>query len=167
MYVMGLDIALASSGVVILDYETGRLVRAFAIVTTGSKKDEEDNYKQRLEVIREEVHGCYDYWNPVDVGMEDGFAGVNGLTGRQLAGAKAAALLGLPVGVNPCMVHNGALKKFATGNGNAKKPDMMAEVLRLCPELEDSPDWTKKSADDLADAYFIAKYTLEEIRGES
>jgi len=66
-----------------------------------------------------------------------------------------------------------SLKKFATGKGNAKKEDMVAQFEKETGvELRDQMMITSKAkgipspVDDLADAYFLAKYGMTEIEGE-
>lgn len=54
-------------------------------------------------------------------------------------------------------VHSATLKKWATGKGNAKKPDMMAAATKR--------GWTF-SGDDEADALWILDYALHEVVGK-
>lgn len=51
------------------------------------------------------------------------------------------------------------LKKFATGKGNAKKPDMIAAVKKLYPDFDGD--------DNAADAIMIALYTLEQYKASN
>jgi hypothetical protein len=52
-------------------------------------------------------------------------------------------------------VSPGTIKKFATGKGNAKKPDMIEAFTRVVGH--------KPSDDNEADAYFLLKYIMNEL----
>jgi hypothetical protein len=54
-------------------------------------------------------------------------------------------------------VHSATLKKFATGHGNAKKPDMIAAAQKLKPGITD---------DNEADAIWLLEYARREILKE-
>ena len=60
-------------------------------------------------------------------------------------------------GLQYTTVHSATLKKWATGKGNAKKPDMMAAATKR--------GWTFAD-DNECDALFILDYALHEVVGK-
>lgn len=55
-------------------------------------------------------------------------------------------------GIEQAAVHSATLKKWTTGRGNAKKPDMLTAVCRR---------WKQVADDDEADAIAVLYYALE------
>lgn len=53
----------------------------------------------------------------------------------------------------------GSVKKFATGKGNAKKPEMLAAAQRMSGGLLEGMDH------NAADAYLLLRYTLSKAQG--
>ncbi len=54
-------------------------------------------------------------------------------------------------------VSNNTVKKFATGKGNAKKPEMVQAAM----EQGFNPDVPKSLVNNVADAYFVARWYAE------
>lgn len=93
--------------------------------------------------------------------LEGPSLGGPGVTGKlTLAGFRSVILLRLfEVGVEAVLITPGALKRYATGNGSAKKPAMIAAAEEL---------GARPRNDDEADAFLLrhlgrAAYGLEEL----
>ena len=61
-------------------------------------------------------------------------------------------------GIEHAAVHSGTLKKFATGHGNAKKPEMVQAAQKLKPGVTD---------DNEADALWLLEFGRQRLVGES
>lgn len=69
--------------------------------------------------------------------------------------------MGARHGIECCPVHTAALKKFATGRGNASKPEMQARAAELFPHYDPEKD---PGADE-ADALLLLHWGMENLRG--
>jgi len=159
--IMGIDQSFTSCGVVILD-ESGEVVVAQII-----KSDKRMSDFQRSWTIFNEISKLSHRYSIKNVAIEGLAFGKFGNATRSLAilqGVLVTNLLYLKRveerenNIERVeIVTPSCLKKFATGKGKATKKDMIAHVPQ---ELVASwkRDWSSKSVDDLADAYFLAKY---------
>lgn len=117
--VLALDLSLTATGVAFPDGVT---------VTITTK----DKGVERLATIREEVLACLGDgdWRPTHVAIEGpAFGRANQMHALgQLAGVVYLALH--EDGFDPVIVPPSSLKKYATGKGNAAKPEVLAAAIR-------------------------------------
>ena len=154
MRVAGLDLSLTGTGIVVLS-STQRVVM-HALVKT--KKDEEQTYD-----LQERIHTIVDavslYCRDTDVNtivIEDhAFHPARGSDTRphELSGVVKYELWRLDMGF--LLANISTVKKFATGKGNASKEEM-----RVAAGVAGFEPGAKN--DNLADAYFLARWGFEE-----
>jgi crossover junction endodeoxyribonuclease RuvC len=151
---LGIDPSFAGTGVVILDRQ-GKIVEQKEIST---KKVHGNNYdiESRMLDIGYQVEGFISkYLDKIQVGyIEEISFGSAGEASAQLAALNyhiRISLLNLKIifyTISP-----GQLKKYITGNGQAKKNLMLKEVFKR---------WQVDfNSDNLADAYSLARYALD------
>lgn len=144
MAVVGLDVSLNRTGMVRLGYDRGDLL-AFATITHRPNTETFD----KLTAIYHQVNGFICPGD--DVAMEGGISHRSGEVTRKLAWAWAAAAMGAihRLGTHPIEVNGSTVKRTATGNGAAGKPQVTAAAVARWGVVLDDPD--------LADAAFVAE----------
>lgn len=149
--VVGIDPSTCT-GVVVLD-KAGELVQSRVIHFPTAKG------MDRVQLIAQAVSSFLDQYNPTH-GVIEGYAFGNRNTLVTLV--EIGTLLRLELhrrGMPWIEVQPTALKKFCTGKGNAKKPDMAKSVKER---------WGFNSAsDDVIDAYSLARFGLHHFQGMS
>jgi len=159
MFYIGIDQSYTSTGMVILN-EKKELVST-KILSTNAKDDIFKRSWELSEEIVEEIK-CY---QPCLISIEGLAFSMTGNATRDLAGLQFLIVSKIKFILNHdiTIVAPPSLKKFATGNGKAKKEDM---INSLPVEIFDY--FTKtlkikktKGLTDLTDAYFLASYLLE------
>ena len=160
MHYLGIDQSLTSTGVVVLDDQLSLV--DYQIISSDPSKSVYSRSWSILQKIREMiVKHAVNY-----VGIEGLAMTMKGNATRSLAilqGVIVTDLLFNPPEGNLLsqkaleIISPSQLKKFATGNGKANKADM---IKALPPSVieEMKKGVAKKSINDLADAYFLARY---------
>lgn len=143
---VGLDLAFANNGVVILD-EKGSVIHQEVLST--SKKDPDE---VRLINIRTKLNSLL---QDGDVVCLEGLSfGSQGMSLAQLGAAHyIIRVLLYERSIDFSIVSPSTLKKFVTGKGNCKKDLMLLKVFQK---------WgVEFSNDNLADAYSLARFALD------
>lgn len=154
---MGVDQSYTSSGIVILDEQSN-------IILFETKKTVGDDMFARSWEIASHLQAIARHFNVQTIGLEGlAFAKFGNAT-RDLAGLQYAIINNLRfISMRDVkIISPNALKKYATGKGNVKKQEMVD----FLPDnvLNSFQALYKKSTGlyDVADAYWIAKYVLEQ-----
>lgn len=142
---LGLDLSLTATGIVVWDGE--RVLRHKLVAT--APKDGQDEL--RIAMIVKEIRRVIRLHVPNLTLIENyGFSKNTGGGSKlmELGGVVKNTLwkLGLPFDVKASTT----IKKHATGNGKAKKPEMIAAAKRVWPGCPDN--------DNIADAFWLANY---------
>lgn len=152
---IGIDQSFTKCAYVVLDDE--RMVSFGVIVTYKS----DDIFKRAWNVTQELMKVCLD-WS-VELASIEGLAfGMRGNATRDLAGLQFAIVCALRFinGIETVNIWSPTtVKKYATGSGKADKQmmiDSLPDAVRKSFEIAGFKP--KKGLDDLADAYWIAKY---------
>lgn len=150
--VLGLDLSLSSTGVALPDGSTVR-VRPRPASLRGP---------QRLTNLWLGIREAIGPWRPQLVVIEDYAPGSIGLSGKlanaELRGVVVQRLsLALP-DASFAPIRPNTLKRWATGNGAAKKPAMMAAAARR--------GWADTGCDDEADAFLLRALGLQYLTGQ-
>jgi crossover junction endodeoxyribonuclease RuvC len=113
----------------------------------------EDKGFTRLQYFGQSIRALLDQWSPDAVFIE-GYAFANRFTLVKVVEFGTVIRTALHEGKHSWWsVQPSALKKFTTGKGNAKKPEMKAAV---------EAKWNFKStSDDVVDAYALARFGWE------
>lgn len=156
MRLMSIDQSLSCSGVMI--WVNGVVVQALTIKTPTSL-----TVIERIADITEELEVIINEYNVTDVVIESLPYGLNSTSVRPLAGLYyCIAKMCRELGVNFDEANVTAVKKFATGSGRAKKPEMIEAAKLADPKLfqKITDSGVKKTTGlaDLADSYFIGAY---------
>ena len=149
---VGLDLAFANNGIVILD-EKGSIIHQEVFST--SKKDSDE---VRLINIRTKLN---DLLQNSDIVYLEGLSfGSQGMSLAQLGAVHYITRVLLHErNIEFDIVSPSTLKKFVTGKGNCKKDLMLLKVFQK---------WgVEFSNDNLADAYSLAKFTLDSYQKPS
>ena len=148
MYILSLDPSLSSTGYSIIDSHTKELIQKGKI-NTSSKYNTDDRIQliiKALEVLPSVPR----------VILEDGFIGVNGKTGMQLAQLRGA-LIAYYKYHNYIVIHQepSEIRKNFGLKGNAKKDEVAQEVLKYYPTLiqEIGPYSDKANKQKTSDIY--------------
>lgn len=166
--VMGLDLSLTGTALVVFRPDKtavfGKVLRQRLYPTEPRSKNHPDepgnlrpngkyrgSEEERIDFIANQVMKMWRKYQPVAVGIEQyafsrhsrGLSGLHELGGvvKNRLFRKEALVL---------MPQSTEIKKFATNNGNAKKPQMIAAAQALGCDTED---------DNVADAFHIARWT--------
>lgn len=151
--VLGLDLALASTGWAVVDYDTADLLAHGRIVTKPPPSHWPDERKserlsERLHEIVVATKRLIEDWLPIEIGVEQPISHNSGTTTLRIGmvhGAVRGALMG--AGAIPAELGPTAVKRHATGHGNADKAAMQARA-RL--------RWGVDLTEDEADAAWVA-----------
>ena len=162
--ILGIDQSYTSSGYVVLD-ESGEVVE-FGTIRTTVEKDG-DTFDRAAKVAATACDLAVKF-NPSLVGFEGLAFSMMGNATRDLAGLQFVLITQLrktSFGSNLVIVSPNLLKKFATGDGKAKKEAMVAALpQKFLDDILERKFKKTTGLYDIADAYWIAKYTLEELK---
>jgi crossover junction endodeoxyribonuclease RuvC len=155
MCVLGIDQSFTGTGIVVLN-ESGNVDHLQKI--TSEKGSGRVN---QIMTISNEILDIISKYKITTVKIEGLSLGSNSSVTRDLAGLMYGILLKIKEehGIDAEVVAPKSVKKYATGNGNAKKQDMFdalpEDIQKRILELG-----VKKTTGmyDIADAYFIAKF---------
>lgn len=143
--ILGLDLATKSTGWAIYN---GELINSGALLSTTSLKG---GLQDRIVSHLENIHGLIVESDIEVVVCEDIFIGQNNATGIQLGRLSGAIFkLAMDHKIPFYLLHNATIKSKFSGNGHAKKPQMIAKAKELFPELHIIND---DHADAIATAY--------------
>ena len=175
-YFLGIDQSFTSTGIVVLD-DIGAMIK-FATI----KSDKQLDAFERAWLISQEISNSYiNFYAPEMVGLEGLAFSKFGDATRDLAGLQFTLVNclrhvhsydeadeELAPGTSVIIVSPNELKKFATGKGNAKKQQMVDCLPKNVLESFKKQNYKKTTGlYDLADAYWIAKYTSEVFQRRS
>ncbi len=126
MLILGLDLSLGSTGWAHIDYEDGSLVDHGVI-----SPNQTDELEDRIwTVARQAGHKVTEAVSNVFIEAPIVHAKHSAVSAMRLAMLHGAVWFNLHGECPVNDVNVATLKKWATGNGNAKKPDMVAEAQR-------------------------------------
>ena len=154
---LGLDQSLTSTGYYIIG-------KSSELIDVGVyRTDKEDNTFVRVLNIRNKIMDIIHENNVTSVSIEGLAFGMRGNATRDLAGLQFMIVCAIIDAKLPMAIHSPlSVKKFATGNGKAKKIDMYeslpSEIQRLF--TDDRKFLKTKGLYDVTDAYFIAMMRL-------
>lgn len=161
MKVMGVDGALGTTGIAVVD--GGTVIQITKIRTAKVKKTPDES--ARLKQIADEFQTLLMFHNPEIVVMENQHVSrVNPKTSLGLARVRGViqlicALRNIPF----CTLEPGEIKKHVTGKGNAKKELVQEKIVELYKDqaivqsvLSEIIPTGKDKTDDMADALAIA-----------
>jgi len=153
---LSIDISITSTGYCI--FSKGNLLK-FGVIKTSSKLSLYD----RLAYIEQELLEVLTNNNITHIVVEAPSYGSRGAMSYQLFGVHFSVVRLLSTKFKVSLLNISKIKKFATGNGRAKKPEMV-EALPNKVKVEFEKSGVKKSTGlyDLTDSYFIGKLWLHE-----
>lgn len=149
MIVIGLDLSLTNTGVSIIDNLTGPPIMG-SIIKTNPK----EMLEARIEHIRATIRLLLREFPPTLAVVEGHTFGPRAHAATQIhevAGVVKNLLYRRKI--LTYLVPPATLKKAATGDGRAKKPEMIAAAQILWPKCPNN--------DNIADAFHLARYGLE------
>lgn len=151
--VVGLDLSLSSTGLALPDGTTRRIKPKPASLRGPAR------LTNLWASLREALGG----WRPELIVIEDYAPGSIGISGKlanaELRGVVVQRLyLALGPTTTFAPIKPNTLKRWATGNGAAKKPEMMRAAARR--------GWADTGCDDEADAYLLHRLGLQYLTGE-
>lgn len=159
MKILGIDQSYRSCGIVVLD--DGLMIHCEKFTTTFAM-DIYDRARQLATYLQTIVTEH----SPDVVALEGLSFGSTGNVTRDLGGLLFTIILFIrEVGKDPVIIAPPTVKKFATGNGRAKK-EMVIECLPGDIRSEFDALGVKKTTglSDLADAYWVARAAEEKTR---
>lgn len=167
--VLGIDQSFTSAGYVILD-ESGEVVDFGTIRTVGEKNGvaNDGDIFDRATMVTEGMIAHATEHDVALVGLEGLAFSKFGNATRDLAGLQFVLITQLKktkFGGNMEIISPNLVKKFATGKGSADKVAMAAAMPQKF--LDDIAERNYKKTTglyDIADAYWIARYTLEALK---
>ena len=167
--VLGIDQSFTSAGYVVLD-ESGEVVDFGTIRSVGEKNgvvNDGDIFDRSIKITDSMLAIAHKH-NVALVGLEGLAFSKFGNATRDLAGLQFVLITQLKkskFGSNMEIISPNLVKKYATGKGNAEKVDMAAAMPQKF--LDDIAERNFKKTTglyDIADAYWIAKYTLDALK---
>lgn len=162
---VGFDQSYTSSGYCVVD-ESGTVI-ALGTVKTSIKTD--GDIYNRAQLVATGLEAVVKDYNPYQCGIEGLAFGMRGDATRDLAGLQYVIITHFRretnYGDNMVIISPNAVKKFATTSGKAKKEQMVAALPKYVLDLIEEKKYKKTTGlYDVADAYFIAMYTLDEYK---
>jgi Holliday junction resolvasome RuvABC endonuclease subunit len=152
---MGIDQSYNFAAVVVL--QNGNVID-FEVI----KSNKDDTIYNRALDVATRICDVYNKHKPEVVQMEGLAFGTTGNVTRDLAGLLFTiinVMKTLHPEVNVVLVPPTAVKKFATGSGKSKKPEMIAALPEPIKKLFESKNFKKTTGlGDLSDAYWIGMY---------
>lgn len=159
MITIGADQSFTSTGCIVLDND-GKVVDVRRFSSTKTL----DMYDRAAQVAKFIVDLSIEV-NADCIAIEGLAFGIRGSATRDLAGLQYIIICEIRrcIGKDIKIIAPLTLKKFATGSGKAKKSDMIAAVP---PDVilfmkDKGMKITKAGLNDVADAYFLAKYLYQ------
>lgn len=163
-YILGIDQSYTSAGYVVID-ESGE-VKKFG--TIRSSVDTNGDIFDRAAFVARSILDITTEYDPVLVGLEGLAFSKFGNATRDLAGLQFVIITQLRTtkyGSNLVIISPNLVKKFATGKGGADKAAMVEAMPEsIIDEIKEANYKKTTGLYDIADAYWIAKYTLEEYK---
>ena len=164
MRVMGIDLALAKTGIVIMSTEEDeprKVICAQCIQTAKQHPEVSKDVVMRAKGIKQAIEHLIVTYGTTHIVIEGLSYGSHGDATRKLAMVYGIILSGLKlpyVEVPPTQ-----LKKEATGRGNASKAAMLAAIHELDEPFHDKIKTIAetKGKYDIADAYHLADYGVK------
>lgn len=154
MRILSIDQSYTSSGIIV--FENGDIIHAERY-TTDKKLD----VYIRANMVAEHVLKLVTQFNCSIVGIEGLAFGMRGSATRDLAGLQFAIIIELSVKNNykVDIIPPLTVKKFATGNGRAKKDDLLQVTPDPIVDMFKDDLNVKKTTGlmDMVDAYWIGK----------
>lgn len=149
MSTIGLDLSLTATGVAVWDQENQRVTYTKVITTSKQSHPEDDERywyitKKIMQVITEHNLQGIAIEAPAFQGMEK--------RPSELAGVVKVVLY--RHGYDYILVAPNTLKKYATGNGRADKPEMVRWAQKFDPNITNH---------NIADALHLARYVAESV----
>lgn len=161
--ILGIDQSYKSTGYVVLT-EDGD-VKEFG--TFGTKIPDGDVF-DRASIVSSHIIGLINEHKPALIGCEGLAFSMMGNATRDLAGLQFVIVTQIrktDFGSSLVIVSPNLLKKFATGDGKAKKEAMASALpLEFLQEIDKRKFKKSTGLYDIADAYWIAMYTLSEFK---
>lgn len=151
--IIGIDQSYSSCGWCVID--DGMNIIAHGII----KSDKSINIFDRALLIATEIYRIFAIYDPTIVKLEGLAFGMTGNVTRDLAGLLftiVSVLKSHTPGVNIALIPPTSVKKFATGSGKAKKPEMILALPEHVRQLFEQSYKKTTGLTDLADAYWIA-----------
>lgn len=172
-YVLGLDISTTCVGwaLISLEYEKDHLLWLGKIIPPKGTKKEPVSWFERAKFIHTAIEQLIENRNIAAIAVEQLNSMRGGDTTRQLAGMSMSVqfLLFKKLGIEPSEIFTSTMKKGFTGNGAAKKWDMIAHANKTYGTNLRWPTSTKDQKnkelndEDVADALAAAHCFLEEV----
>ena len=163
-HVLGIDQSYTSAGFVVMD-ESGE-VKKFG--TIRSNADTNGDIFDRAAFVTRSIIDIANEYDPALVGLEGLAFSKFGNATRDLAGLQFVLITQMRTtkyGSNMVIISPNLVKKFATGKGSADKAAMVEAMPEsLVDEIKEANYKKTTGLYDIADAYWIAKYTLEEYK---
>jgi len=162
--IIGIDLSITCSGIVILN-KNGDMVSFHTIKT--QPKDFANIYKRGTHIMKE-LDKILSMYPSATVAIEAPAFGARGNGAYSLHGIHfLATMLSYKHNKEPLQVAPTAVKKFATGKGNAPKDKVFEELPKEIANRFISNNYKKSTGlYDLTDAYFIAKLGLHKLKGK-
>lgn len=144
----GLDLSLTSTGIAVLELSETPLWRTLTLGEDGKKTDTLPIRQKRLHRL---AHGIVQELLHVDLlAVEEKPYGARHGSSHDRSGLAWLVLDELmQIGVPVCEVNSSKRRKYACGNGNADKGEVMAAAIKRYPDADIRKD-------DIADAVVIA-----------
>ena len=156
MFYIGIDQSYTSTGMIVLD-DNGEIVEIVNI-----KTDKSDNiFYRAFDIANNIVMKINEYYPECKVAIEGLAFSMKGNATRDLAGLQFVIVTKVyeKFGFLMEIISPLSLKKFATGNGRAKKVDMFGNLSDKVKKIFIENGFKKsKGLYDITDAYFIALY---------
>ena len=127
------------------------------------KSNVNDTMYERALNVALDLHNVYEKYIPNRIQIEGLAFGTSGNVTRDLAGLLFTIVNVIKIkttGVDIVVVPPTAVKKFATGSGKSKKPEIIAALPKEIVESFQQKGFKKTTGlADLADAFWIGKYS--------
>ena len=127
------------------------------------KSDTDDTMYERALNVAIDLYNVYEKYVPNRIQIEGLAFGTSGNVTRDLAGLLFTIINVMKIkipGVDIVVVPPTAVKKFATGSGKSKKPEIIAALPKEIIESFQQKGFKKTTGlADLADAFWIGRYS--------
>lgn len=184
MVVVGLDLSINSTGICV--YDTGTKESYYFIIGSHFTKkalqwqhprvnlnmyskhvvDSKMDYSVKEDLKTDNIYNIVSYIATILKMYEPDAVAIEGISFGSTGSAALIDLSGLNYMTRMKVLEMGVKhmyivsptqnKKFATGNGSAEKDLMISAWLKMDKEMSEAPKYIK--VDDIADAYFLARY---------
>lgn len=154
MRILSIDQSYTSSGIVMFDDGEVTHIENF-------KTSKEENIFKRAQLVAERIRQLAHTFEPHIIAIEGLAFGMRGNATRDLAGLQFVIIVELQIrhGYDVEIIAPLSVKKFATGNGRAKKEELMsATPTNILDRFKDELGVKKTTGLlDMVDAYWIGK----------